>query len=266
MSADTHSFNVQLATIVGLTESILLQHFFWWYLHARNLPDMHREGRVWFYRSVSEIREQFPYLSDGNIRTAIQHLIDRGLVVKGDYSSASMYKATWYSLDDSAIRLFDSSNPQSPFVESQNGFRESDKSKCNSKKDNSKDNRKENNNIGRFDFRSALLGLGVSVETADTWLEVRRRAKAVNSELAFKELCSEIAKSGQPAEECIRIAAASSWRGFKADYLRPRNMVGSSPQAPLRQQRQPESIWEHNARIVENIRRSYENAQPYDEQ
>lgn len=262
MSADSHSFNVQLATIVGLTEALLLQHFYWWYLHARTLPDMHREGRVWFFRSVSEIREQFPYLSDGNVRTAIQHLIDRGLVVKGDYSSASMNKATWYSLNDAAIRLFDLANPQSPFVESQNGFSES--AKCiDNRKDNRKDSRKDNN-IARFDFRSALLGLGVSVETADTWLEVRRRAKAVNSELAFKELCTEIAKSGQTAEDCIRIAAASSWRGFKADYLRPRNIVGSTLQTPL-PKKATESVWEANARAVENISRRL-MSQPYDEQ
>lgn len=228
MSYDTHSFSVELAKIVGLNEAIILQHFHFWNQRARNLPEMHREGRVWFYRSVAEMREVFPYLSDGNVRTAIQHLIDRGLVTKGDFSERSMYKATWYSLNDSAIRLFDLQETVNPFIESQNGFRDSGKCIDNSNKDNRKDNKKDN--ILHFDFRAALLGLGVSVETADTWLEVRRRAKAVNSELAFKDLCTEIAKSGQPAEECIRIAAASSWRGFKAEYLRPRNMVAGQPQ------------------------------------
>lgn len=260
MSADCHSFNVELATMVGLTEAILLQHFYFWHQRACNLPDMHREGRVWFFRSVAEMREVFPYLSDGNVRTAIQHLIDRGLVVKGDFSEKSMYKATWYSLDDSAIRIFHLSKSQSPFVESQNGFGESCKSIDSRNKDNRKDSSKDNN-ISRFDFRSALLNLGVSVETADTWMEVRRRAKAVNSELAFKDLCTEIAKSGQPAEECIRIAAVNSWRGFKADYLRPRNIVGSRPQQP----RQQESIWDANARALENIQRRL-LSQPYDEQ
>ena len=124
-----------------------------------------------------------------------------------------------------------------------------------------KDNGNNRSNISRFDFRSALLNLGVSVETADTWMEVRRRAKAVNSELAFKDLCTEIAKSGQLAEECIRIAAVNSWRGFKADYLRPRNIVGNHPQQP----RQQESIWDANARALENIQRRL-LSQPYDEQ
>lgn len=242
--------------MVGLTEAILLQHFYFWHQRARNLQDMHREGRVWFFRSVAEMREVFPYLSDGNVRTAIQHLIDRGLVVKGDFASTSMYKATWYSLNDSAIQLFHLSNSINPFIESQNGFVETTKSISNSKKDNRKDSSK----IKDFNFRDALLSLGVSVETADTWMEVRRRAKAVNSELAFKDLCTEIAKSGQTAEECVRIAAASSWRGFKADYLRPRNMVGNRP---LPKQ---ESVFEHNARIAENIRKSLMGGTPYDEQ
>lgn len=119
-------------------------------------------------------------------------------------------------------------------------------------------------NISRFDFRSALLSLGVSVETADTWMEVRRRAKAVNSELAFKDLCTEIAKSGQPAEECIRIAAVNSWRGFKADYLRPRNIVASTPQTP--RPRQQEGVFAAAERVIDEINRKYQNLQQYDEQ
>lgn len=112
----------------------------------------------------------------------------------------------------------------------------------------------------KFNFRDALLGLGISTEVVDTWLEVRRRRKATNSELAFKDLCTEIAKSGQPAEECIRIAAVNSWCGFKAEYLRPRNIVGSRPQP------RQESVFEHNARIAENIRKSLMGGTPYDEQ
>ena len=231
MSCDSHSFNVELAKMVGLTEAILLQHFHFWNQRARNLPEMHREGRVWFFRSVAEMREVFPYLSDGNVRTAIQHLIDRGLVIKGDFAEKSMYKATWYSLTDAAIRLFDLSVSANPFVESQNGFSETTKCIGNSNKDNRKDSSKKNNTI-HFDFRSALIDLGVTEETADTWLAVRRSHKAVNSELAFKDLVAEIAKTGQSAEECIRIAAVHSWRGFKAEYLRPRNVVASQPQQP----------------------------------
>ena len=257
MGKNSHSFSVDLAKEIGLAEALLLQHFYFWYQHARNLPDMCREGRVWFFRSVKEMREVFPYLSDANIRTAIQHLIDRGLVVKGDFSSASMYKATWYSLNDSAIQEFDTTQSQNPFIESRNGFVDSGKSISNKNKDNRKDSSK-NNNIN-FDFRSQLLMLGVSEKTADAWLAVRKMNRAANTEVAFEGIVREINKTGLPAEECIRTAAERSWRGFKAEWMQPRT---PNPQAPFHRQ---ESIFEANARIAENIARSYQN-NPYDEQ
>lgn len=246
MSADSHSFNVELATMVGLTEAILLQHFYFWHQRACNLPDMHREGRVWFFRSVKEMREVFPYLSDANVRTAIQHLIDRGLIVKGDFSSTSMYKATWYSLNDSAIQLFHLSNMCHPFVESRNGFVESGKSIDNRNKDNRKDSSKKNNIID-FDFRSQLLMLGVSEKTADAWLAVRKMNRAANTEVAFEGIVREINKTGLPAEECIRTAAERSWRGFKAEWMQPKT---PTPQAPRPRQ---ESVYEHNARVWSEI-------------
>lgn len=102
-----------------------------------------------------------------------------------------------------------------------------------------------------FNYREAVIGLGVSPEIVDTWLEVRRRAKAVNSEIAFKDLCTEIAKAGQPAEECIRIAAANSWRGFRAEYLRPRNLAGTAPRR--------ESVYQHNARVLAEVQQGIIN-------
>ena len=241
MGKNTHSFSVDLAKEIGLAEALLLQHFYFWYQHARNLPDMCREGRVWFFRSVKEMREVFPYLSDANIRTAIQHLIDRGLVVKGDFSSASMYKATWYSLNDSAIQEFDTTQSQNPFIESRNGFVDSGKSISNKNKDNRKDSSK-NNNIN-FDFRSQLLMLGVSEKTADAWLAVRKMNRAANTEVAFEGIVREINKTGLPAEECIRTAAERSWRGFKAEWMQPKT---PTPQASRPRQ---ESVYEHNARV-----------------
>lgn len=127
-----------------------------------------------------------------------------------------------------------------------------------------KDNRdikegNRDNNISRFDFRQSLLSLGVSEKTADAWLAVRKMNRAANTEVAFEGIVREINKTGLPAEECIRTAAERSWRGFKAEWMQPRT---PNPQAPFPRQ---ESIFEANARIAENIARSYQN-NPYDEQ
>lgn len=70
-----------------------------------------------------------------------------------------------------------------------------------------------------FSFRKALIEIGVSKDTADAWLEVRRKKKAVNTKLAFERIHSQIRKSGYDAEFCIRTAAEKSWHGFEASYL-----------------------------------------------
>ena len=75
------------------------------------------------------------------------------------------------------------------------------------------------NNKKKFDFRSAILSLGVEENICDDWLQVRKAKKASNTETAFKAINNQILISGLPANECIRIAAENSWQGFKAEWL-----------------------------------------------
>jgi len=77
----------------------------------------------------------------------------------------------------------------------------------------------------RFDFKSAMLELGVDPVVLSDWLEVRKKKKASNTETAFKAIISEISKSGLPADIAIVMAAENSWAGFKASWV---NRSGSS--------------------------------------
>jgi len=84
------------------------------------------------------------------------------------------------------------------------------------------------------DFLAGLIALGVTQETADAWMVVRHKAKAVSTRVAFDGVAREVAKSGLPAEDCIRTAVERSWRGFKAEWLRrdtPQPLT-PSPQRP----------------------------------
>lgn len=69
-----------------------------------------------------------------------------------------------------------------------------------------------------FDFRKGLVDLGITPETADAWIRVRRSKRAVNSEIALKGIAREIGKTGRPAEECARLAVEQSWQGFNAAW------------------------------------------------
>lgn len=73
-----------------------------------------------------------------------------------------------------------------------------------------------------FNFRQSLIGLGVDVEVADAWLQVRKAKKGVNTKIAFAAIEKEILQAGQnghSANECIRLAVEKSWAGFKWEWM-----------------------------------------------
>lgn len=113
-----HTFNVSIAKAFGLTEAILLQNFYHWYQCNKGNDDMFKDGRVWFFRSVAQIVECYPYLSPDKVRYAIERLIHSGFLFKGNYSEDKLKKASWYSLSDKTLSLFGENNI--PFGKRQN--------------------------------------------------------------------------------------------------------------------------------------------------
>lgn len=81
----------------------------------------------------------------------------------------------------------------------------------------------KNISTSKFDFRAALLSLGVKPEVADTWIAVRKKKSANNSELAFNSTKRQIdiayERFGASPNTCIRVSAENSWMGFKAEWL-----------------------------------------------
>lgn len=104
-----------------------------------------------------------------------------------------------------------------------------------------------NNNKGkRFDFKNSLIEIGVSPEVAEDWMQVRKAAKATNTETAFNRIKHEIEKSGLSANECITIAVSRSWRGFQADWVA--NQMRQRPQARM-------SVLDNNRMVAEELMR-----------
>jgi len=71
----------------------------------------------------------------------------------------------------------------------------------------------------KFNFKKELLFIGVSKETLEDWLIVRKKKKASNTKTAFNGLINQIKKSGLSPEEAIKIATEKSWSGFNASWL-----------------------------------------------
>ena len=103
----------------------------------------------------------------------------------------------------------------------------------------------------RYDFKKALMEIGVSEQTAKDWMEVRKAKGAANTETSFKGIQREISKSGISAEECITIAVENSWRGFKAEWVFNQQRSGG--------QSRKVSVLENNKMVAEELLRMQMN-------
>lgn len=92
-----HSFEVEHAKRYGLAEAVLIKNFKFWIEHNIDQKYNFKDGRTWTYISLKELAKNFDYLSEKQVRTAIDHLIKDEVLVKGNYNKLSIDKTLWYA-------------------------------------------------------------------------------------------------------------------------------------------------------------------------
>lgn len=113
------------------------------------------------------------------------------------------------------------------------------------------------NKSSRYDFKKALMEIGVSEQIAKDWMEVRKAKGAANTETSFKSIEREIIKSGLSADECIRVAVENSWRGFKAEWIANQQRASARPSGKV-------SVLENNKAVAEELLRMSVNLGDYE--
>lgn len=113
-------FRFEIATIIGVKEAILLNHFIYWVNHNKKVKSRNhfRDGKYWTYLSMHDLSETFPFWNERQLRTIVDSLVKKNLVIKGDYGRKLYYKATWYSVPDELL-IFPYYKKNSPKKESQ---------------------------------------------------------------------------------------------------------------------------------------------------
>ena len=95
-----HSFEVEDAKLYGVECAVILYNLrFWLHKNLANGKHFHNE-RVWTYNSAKAFEELFPYMSHRQIYRRLQKLIDKGIVVTGDYGNP-WDQSKWYSVNES---------------------------------------------------------------------------------------------------------------------------------------------------------------------
>jgi len=100
-----HMFDVDIATQYGVNAAIILNNLYFWCEHNRVNGKYFFDGLYWTYNSNKAMQELFPYMSGRQIDTAIQKLVDAGIVVKGHYSANKYDRTMWYALTSTGFSI-----------------------------------------------------------------------------------------------------------------------------------------------------------------
>lgn len=108
-------------------------------------------------------------------------------------------------------------------------------------KDKDKDNKNNKDKDKPFDFYQSLIDLGANKDLVDEWLKIRKKGKAINSEIAFKGFLREANLSGLPIDQILTKCCEKSWKGFESAWIDNGNnqfnkkevKVASEPKKPV---------------------------------
>ena len=101
----TMSFDVQLATEIGLNEAIILQSIGYWVLRNRANEKNIYDGKAWSYNSMKAFGEQFPFLTKRQIEYTLTKLQKDGLIETGNYNRMAFDRTKWYTLTEKGEML-----------------------------------------------------------------------------------------------------------------------------------------------------------------
>ncbi|MFT4959809.1 MAG: hypothetical protein ACI92Z_000885 [Paracoccaceae bacterium] len=95
-----HTFEPAIAKKVGVAAAVVHRNLVFWIRHNETNNQNFHEGRYWSYNSYKAFGLQFSYLTVKQIRTALDKLVDAGLIVKGNFSKDRFKRENWYALGD----------------------------------------------------------------------------------------------------------------------------------------------------------------------
>lgn len=93
-----HMFDVDIAARYGVNAAILLNNIYFWCQKNKANKRSFFDGSYWTYNSRNAFTEIFPYLSERQIKTALDKLIEDGVIKTGCYNKDPRDRSLWYAL------------------------------------------------------------------------------------------------------------------------------------------------------------------------
>ena len=101
-----HHFSVEVAVEYGVNAAILFQNICFWCEKNRANGTNQHDGLYWTYNSRKAFHELFPYMSEKQIKAALDKLIVNGLITTGTYNVEAWDRTLWYAVTKKGYCIF----------------------------------------------------------------------------------------------------------------------------------------------------------------
>lgn len=203
-----HSFNVEIAKEYGIVEAILLKHIYYWILKNKANNKYFYDDNYWTYNSTKAFAELFPYLSKRQIEYSLKKLIDKGLIVKGNYNKVTYDRTSWYAITKLGYSILQNCEIEMTKLSNRN-----DENVKPIPDINTNINTDINNNnpiIPSSYFDNEELDA-----LFKDFLSMRKKIKAVNSDRAITLLINKLSKYDDKTKiKMIENSIENSWKGI----------------------------------------------------
>lgn len=224
-----HHFDVNFATKYGMAEAVLAENiFFWARKNAANGLHFH-DGMYWTYNSGRAFSLLFPYISARTIDRALTHLVDEGILLKGNYNEDKMNRTLWYALTKKGeaelaetVEFADSANVADCI--GQNGECIRQNGECNNsnntdiKQTDIKPKRKKESTTSSYESILSESGLDETViPVVWDFIKMRKFIKAPMTDKALVLMINNLKKMDRSPEGQIDIlnqSITNSWKGL----------------------------------------------------
>lgn len=119
-----HTFDINIAQQYGIEAALLIHHIAYWIEFNERAGKNFHEGKTWMYQTQYEMSLHFPYIDYWKIHRTLKDLIEKGILIKGNFNKNKFDKTIWYTFKNKEMftklqkRKIEPSDQQFPDCES----------------------------------------------------------------------------------------------------------------------------------------------------
>ncbi|MEE1227274.1 MAG: hypothetical protein UHM08_09255 [Bacteroidales bacterium] len=95
-----YNFDSNIAKEYGVNEAIMIANFQFWIKKNKANKKNFFDGHYWTYNSKKAFMELFDFWSEQSIKTILNHLKEKGVLITANYNNSPYDRTLWYAFAD----------------------------------------------------------------------------------------------------------------------------------------------------------------------